>query len=334
PINGTGGIPIRSVPMEQRPVGNSFMLPGGMNVAQAPQQPPRAPDPAPPVRQKIIIRSGDIDFEVDSFDSAVATVTKLVTAIKDAFVATVNSEKLPNGKVKGSMVVRVPPDQLDSLVLDLRKELGKGGELRGQRIGSQDITKQYTDLESRLRAAKTMQERLLQMIKDGKGEIKQLLEAEKELGVWRTRIEELEGELRYYGNLVSLSTLTITMAEKEIKSAAALRESERIQAGVEVEDVEAARQQALAAVSEAKGRVTKRELKQLAAGQFNATLNFEVPPDAAGPVRDRLRQIGRVVRLEIDRVQQAEGGVAGAIPPAGAKITRGDAQFLVQLYNL
>src|SRR5207249_4186535 len=128
----------------------------------------------------------------------------LVEAIKGGFIATVNSEKLANGKVKGSIVVRVPPEALDTFVLDLRRELGKGGELKGLRIGSQDITKQYTDLESRLKAARTMQDRLLQIIKDGKGEIKQLLEAEKELGVWRTRIEEFEGELRYYGNLVSL----------------------------------------------------------------------------------------------------------------------------------
>jgi hypothetical protein len=324
--------PVRGVPMNQRP--ESGVAAAGDLFVQAGQQPPRPQNPEPAAPRKII-RSGEIDFEVESFDSAVATVTKLVTAINNAFVATVNSEKLPNGKVKGSMVVRVPPDSLDSLVLDLRQELGKGGELRGQRIGSQEITKQYTDLNSRLKAAKTMQERLLQMIKEGKGEIKQLLEAEKELGVWRTKIEELEGELRYYDNLVSLSTLTITMAEKEIKAAAALRESERIQAGVEVEDVENARQQALTAVAEAKGRVTKSELKQLAAGQFNATLNFEVPPDAAGPVRDRLRQIGRVVRLEIDRVQQAEGGVVTTTPvPRDIKITRGDAQFLVQLYNL
>src|SRR5207302_889706 len=85
----------------------------------------------------------------------------------------------------------------------------------------------------------------------------------------------------------------------------------------------------LAAVAEAKGRVTKSELKQLAAGQFNATLNFEVPPDAAGPIRDRLRQIGRVVRLEIDRVQQADGGAVSVAPvPRDIKITRGDAQFL------
>jgi hypothetical protein len=37
-----------------------------------------------------------------------------------------------------------------------------------------------------------------------------------------------------------------------------------------------------------------------------------------------------MARLEIDRVQRAEGGSA----PRDAKVTRGDAEFLVQLYNL
>ncbi len=291
-------------------------------------QPAAPADPA--VNRKIVIRSGDIDFEVESFDAAVATALKLVGGIKDGTVSTINSEKLPNGKVKGSVVVRVPPEHLDSLVLDLRKELGKTGELKGQKIGSQEITKQYTDLESRLKAAKTMEQRLLKIIAEGKGEIKLLLEAEKELGVWRTKIEESEGELRYYANLVALSTLTIALSEKEIRSATGLTESERVQTGIEVEDVDKALQQAILAVTDAKGRVTKSEMKQLAAGQFNATLHFEVAPDAAGPMRDRLRQIGRIARLEIDRVQQADG----ATVPKNAKVTRGDAQFQVSIYNL
>src|SRR5207247_2011259 len=83
------------------------------------------------------------------------------------------------------------------------------------RTGGQDATQAYTDLESRPRAARTMEQRLLEIIKSGKGEIKDLLLAEKELGVWRTKIEEYEGEKRYYDNLVSLSTLTITLVEKE-----------------------------------------------------------------------------------------------------------------------
>ena len=289
-------------------------------------EPKKNPDQVP---RTVIIRSGEIEFEVDSFDSSAAIVTKLVAGIKGAFVATTNSEKLVNGKVKGSITVRVPPEQLDGLLLDLRRELGKTGELRGSRIGSQDITKQYVDLESRLKAAKAMEERLLQIIKEGKGDIKVLLEAEKELGVWRTRIEEFEGELRYYANLVALSTLTITLTEKEIKASATMTESERVQAGVEVEEVDKAFQQLMAAVVEAKGRVTKSDMKQLSAGQFNATLNFEVAPEAAGVLRDRLRQLGKVARLEIDRVQSPEGTLT-----KNAKIQRGDTMFLVQLYNL
>ncbi|QEL19695.1 DUF4349 domain-containing protein [Limnoglobus roseus] len=284
----------------------------------------------PQQARRIIIRSGDIEFEVNSFDPAVATVTQLVTKIKGGYVGTVNSEKLANGKVKGSIVVRVPPEALDGLVLDLRKEIGKAGELKGQKIGSSDVTKQYTDTESRLKAARAMELRLLEIIKTGKGEIKQLLEAEKELGVWRTKIEEYEGELRYYANLAALSTLTITLAEKDIRVAAGITENERVQAGIEVEDVDKAFRDAIDAVTEAKGRVTKSELKQLSAGQFNALLFFEVSPDAAGPLRDRLKQLGRVARLEIDRVQTADGGP----PVKDAKVTRGNTTFQVQFYNL
>jgi hypothetical protein len=306
--------------------------PEGSPKPERPAEPkPEPPAPEAPVGRKVI-RTGEIEFEVESFDSALATTIKLVTAIKGAYVGTVNSDKLANGKVKGSIVVRVPPDSLDPLVLDLRKELGKGGELKGQRIASQDVTKQYTDLESRLKAARTMEQRLLQIIKEGKGEIKQLLEAEKELGVWRTKIEEFEGEIRYYANQVALSTLTITLAEKDVRAAADVVESERVSAGLEVDDVDKAQREALAAVAEAKGRVTRSELKQHSAGQFSAVLQFEVAPDAAGPLRDRLKQLGNMVRLEIGRVQQAEGGTAP--PPAGAKVRRGETRFDVQLYNL
>jgi hypothetical protein len=290
-------------------------------------------DQPPPAgaRRKIIIRSGDMDFEVDSFDAAVVVVTRLVVQIRGGYVDTINSKMLDNGKVRGSVVVRVPPDKLDQLILDLRKDLGKFGELKGQRIASLDITKKYTDMESRLRGARTMEERFLKIIKEGKGQIKDLIAAEKELGVWRLIIEEMEGELRYWSNQAALSTLTIKLAEKEIQRAAFITECERVQAGLEVEDVDKALREAQKAVADAKGRVTKSELKQHAAGQFSALLDFEVDPDAAGPLRDRLRQLGTMVRLEINRVQEPEGGGPA---PKDRKVKRGPTQFFVSLINL
>lgn len=289
----------------------------------------KPPEPAPAARK--IIRTGEIEFEIDSFDNAVAGVTKLISAIPGAFVATVNSDKLPNGKVKGSVLVRMPPEHLDKFLLDLRKDFAKIGELKNQRVGSQDVTKQYYDLESRMRAARTMEERLIDIIKKGKGEIKDLLMAERELGIWRTKLEEMEGEIRYYNNQVSLSTLTINLEEKEIRAAAAIVISEQVNMKIEADDVEKGLQIALAAVAEAKGRITKSDLKQHAAGQYEAILQFEVSPAAAPAVRDKLKTLGVVTHHDSQRLQQAEGGgdTKGEI-----KSRTSDVRFSVNLYNV
>ncbi len=298
--------------------------------AKPEKQPEQKPDVQPNAR-KIIIRTGEIEYEVQSFDAAVATIARLVKPIKGGFIATVNSDKLANGKVRGSVVVRVPPESLDGLLLELRGELGKSGELKNQRIGSQDITKQYTDSESELRAARAMEERLLQIIKGGKGEIKDLLAVEKELGTWRTRIEKIEGELRFFANQVALSTLTITLFEKEIAAAYGVIEREQVQMGIEVEDVDQAYQAAQKAVREAKGRITRAELKQPSQGQFSAQLDFEVSPEAAGALRDRLKQLGTVARFDISRQEETEGGAG---KPSDGKVKRSDTRFRVHLYNL
>ncbi|HLY09446.1 MAG TPA: DUF4349 domain-containing protein [Planctomycetota bacterium] len=288
------------------------------------QEAAKPQQPEPPQRK--VIRTGEVEYEIESFDTSVGTISKLVEE-EAGYVATVNSDKLPNGKVRGVVVIRIPPERLDTLLLKLRGL----GELKSQNIRSQDVGKQYYDLESRLKAARTMEERLLRIIKEGKGEIKDLLLAEKELGEWRTKIETFEGEKRYYDSQISLSSLTVTLSEKEIRSASAVTETERVDTGIEVEDVEKAYKAALAAVAEAKGRVTKSDLKQLAAGQYSAQINFEVAPDAAGPLRDRLKQLGTVARLDITRVQETEGGIRVL---EALKVRLKDTQFQVSIYNL
>src|SRR5439155_2819510 len=225
----------------------------------APQtQPQPAPAPSPATAGRKIIRNGEMSFEVDSFDSSFLQITK-IAAEEGGFVATTDSEKLANGKVRGVVTVRVPPERLDTLVLKLRGL----GELKSSKIAAQDITKQYTDLESGLKAARAMEERLLNVIKTGKGEIKDLVEAEKQLGVYREKIEHIEGEVRYYNNLVSLSTLNVTLTERDIRTAALLSETEQVNMGVEAPDVEAARSAAIKAIEEAKGRIVESDLKKL-----------------------------------------------------------------------
>jgi hypothetical protein len=294
-----------------------------------------APPPATPpetqqnaLESRKIIRQGEMAFEVDSFDSTVMNIGKIV-AEEGGFVATTDSDKLANGKVRGTVVLRVPPEHLDTLVLKLRGI----GDLTSQKITAQDITKQYTDLESELRAAQAMEERLLDIIKNGKGAVKDLLEAEKQLGVWREKIEQVEGEIRYDNNLISLSTLSISLTEREIKSAAFTSIREQVTMALETDKVEEAYNAAKDAIANAKGRIVQSELKQYEAGQFGATICAQLPPDAADAVVGRLRQLeGRLANFQRQRSQSNEGGTAAPLDPTKEK--REDVILNFTIFNL
>jgi hypothetical protein len=175
-----------------------------------------------------------------------------------------------------------------------------------------------------------MEERLLNTIKTGKGEIKDLVLAERELGKWRDVIEHVEGEIRYYNNLVALSTLTIKLAEKEIEAPSALVVTEQVRTNVEVEDVPKAQQTVEAAVAAAGGRMLKSDLKLHAGGHREATLEFEVAPAGATALRERLGRLGVVTKQEAERLQKVAGGSG---PAPGLKPQQADVRFSVELYD-
>ncbi len=279
-----------------------------------------------------IIRTGEMDFEIDSYDVAIVNITRLIIGVKGAFISDSKSGQLKNGKLHGYVVVRMPPQYLDTFILDLRRDLGRTGELKTQRINSQDVTKQYTDIESGLKAARTMEERFLQIIKTGKGEIKDLIAAENALGEWRTKIEKMEGEMRYYANQISLSTLTISLSERELQTPFALVATENVTMRIEVEDVKRAHATAEKAVLDAKGRVLRSEVKQHAAGQLEAILHAEMPPAAKDAFSTQLEKLGIVSHQESHRQQQAIGG-AGKLTES-IKPKEKDARFDVTFNNL
>ncbi len=274
-----------------------------------------------------VIRSGTMEFEVRNFDDAAETIGTVVTE-EGGFVSGTNSEKLVNGKVKGTIVVRVDPARLDRVVLKLRGL----GELKTQQISAQDITKEYTDLESELRANRAMEERMLDIIKTGKGSIKELVEAEKQLGVYREKIEKIEGEKRYYDNLVGLSTLSITLYEKDIQTAATAAQMENVVMSVEAEDVEGKFADAKEAIEkDSGGRIIKAELRRFEASQLAAQIVCDVPADKADLLVARFKQLGRVAGLDRVRSQSTPGG---AEVPAGVKVEQKDTQISLSLYNL
>ena len=296
--------------------------------AAAPAAPDNPPADANPAAGRKIIRNGTLEFEVERFDDALLRITKLVNE-QGGFVATTDSDKLPNGKMKGTVTLRVAPEHLDTLVLTLRGI----GDLKSQKIAAEDVTKHYTDLESQLRAAQAMYDRLLDIIKTGKGQVKDLVEAEKQLGIWTEKIEQLKGEQKYLDNLIGFSTLVIQLYEKDIKTPASVSETEQVAMSLETEKVDENYGKAIDAIKAAKGRIVQSELKQYDAGQLGATIQAAIPPDAAEQVIARLRQLdGRIAHFSRDRSQKTQDGTAA--PAEAVRVRREDLVLTMQIYNL
>ena len=92
----------------------------------------------------------------------------------------------------------------------LLQEIGEGvDDFDSREINVSDVTENFYDLSARLKTKKEIEQRYLQILSRA-GNIKDVLEVERQIGDIRTEIERIEGRLKYLQNQVSYSTLTVT----------------------------------------------------------------------------------------------------------------------------
>ncbi len=158
----------------------------------------------------MIIKTAELKLKVDDFLETFETVQGIVDS-EGGFIADSSTYKSEEDTMSGDVTIRVDPDKFVSLI-DKIKVLG---DLEYQRITGEDITKEYYDLEARLKSKENTERRLLELLAKQTKSVKDILEVEIELGRVREEIESMKGTLRYYDNLVGLSTVHLNMYEPE-----------------------------------------------------------------------------------------------------------------------
>ena len=167
-------------------------------------------DISAPAMERKIIKRAELDIEVKDSSDAFMNVQDIIDEA-DGFIADSSSYKSEAGNLSYEVTIRVTPDRFDS-VIDRISELG---ELEYQHISGEDITEMYYDIEGRLKVKRQSEESLLAIMSTRTNNLQDLLAVEKELARVREEIETLEGKLRYFDNLVGLSTITVTLFEPE-----------------------------------------------------------------------------------------------------------------------
>jgi hypothetical protein len=254
------------------------------------------------VTNRKLIRNATVDLEIAKFDEAVQKITVFASEEK-GYVATTSSEKQENGKLKGEIVVKVLPENLDRFLQKIRGI----GELKNQTLGTEDITKNYFDTEARLKNARVMESRLIDMLKKKSDDINDLLQVEKELGRVREEIEKMQGELKFWDSQVQFATVTISLAEKDLEEAAKYLLKERAQLALYTPEVEKVYND-LKALASAKVQITNAQLDRDNTGRTSARINMLIAPEESDGVIAKAKAMGRVENFQVQTQRIAQGG--------------------------
>lgn len=165
--------------------------------------------PVSAIRARMVIKTAELGFEVESYDDATAQIQKWMEAW-NGFVSHSTTE-IPYENVKsGTWILRIPSDRFETALSELKKLASK---LERESIGGQDVTEEFYDLEARLQN-KLLEEKQVRDILKRAGTIHDVLEVQRELSTIRETIDRFEGRKKYLIDQAGLSTITVNLHER------------------------------------------------------------------------------------------------------------------------
>jgi major membrane immunogen (membrane-anchored lipoprotein) len=163
----------------------------------------------PAVTPRKMIYEANVQAEVENFDKARSAINALLGRYQGYLLS--SSQYETEQEKGGEMVMRIPQAGFSSF-LDELDQLATRIPVRS--IQGQDVTEEYVDLTSRLKARKAVEARLLQFMSEAK-KTEDLLKISADLAKVQEEIEQIQGRMRYLDENVTYSTISLSLLEKK-----------------------------------------------------------------------------------------------------------------------
>ncbi|MCZ7644398.1 MAG: DUF4349 domain-containing protein [Planctomycetota bacterium] len=252
--------------------------------------------------QPKIIKSGELTVEVKDFAKASREADETIVK-SGGYIADSRVQNLEGAAKRAIIKVRVVPEKFEALFAELKKL----GNVLHERAGGQDVTAQYTDSEARIKNLQIAEERLQELIKTKTfmDKIQSLLEVERELTRVRGEIEGLQGQMRVWNDLLSLSTLTLTLQEPT-------RPVPGGNLAIEVRSLHESKAGLDAAVAKAGGQLLSGQVVKQGDGTLTGTYRLSVPFGGFASLAKEIKDLGRTEKEELQNQPFADRVPEGA----------------------
>lgn len=171
----------------------------------------------PTVTSRKLIRNVDLHVETTEFDTLISSISKTVTDLGGYLESSDISGTSISGSYEyeqrryASLTARIPSDKLDGFIAQVDTQ----GNITSRSESTQDVTLQYSDVESRKKSLTIEQERLWALLEKADS-VDAVIALESRLSEIRYQLESLESQLRTYDNQVDYSTVRLSVDEVKV----------------------------------------------------------------------------------------------------------------------
>jgi hypothetical protein len=165
----------------------------------------------PPAEDRIVIKNATLEIVVDAPEKSMEAIAEMAESFGGYVVsANLRQNVLADGREvpQASITVRVPAERLDEAIARIEAESDRLP--LNKDIQSQDVTTDYTDLQSRLRNLEAAEAQLMEILDDAV-RTEDVLNVFSQLTSVREQIEVIKGQIQYYEQSAALSAISVEL---------------------------------------------------------------------------------------------------------------------------
>jgi hypothetical protein len=160
------------------------------------------------VTDKKVIKNGDLSLKVYKVDGAVTDIAKIAKDNGGEIFSSNFYQNTTNIK-SGSLTVKVPVNNFEKSYDAIKKVASL---VMRESTSGQDVTEQYTDLQSRLKNKQAEEQSYLRIL-DQAQKIDDILAVTRQLSQVRGEIEVMQGRIRLMDSQTDMATITVSLSE-------------------------------------------------------------------------------------------------------------------------
>ncbi|HWO72045.1 MAG TPA: DUF4349 domain-containing protein [Dehalococcoidia bacterium] len=169
----------------------------------APAQPGGSPDALLQDDGRKVVQTASLRLQVEEVGGAFEEVGRIATAA-GGFVASSSFSYQGDDQI-AAVTVRVPATAYQNVLSDLRRLAKK---VDSEDSKANDVTEQYTDLQSRLRNLEATEAQLLQLLARAQT-VTDIITVQDRLSAVRGEIEQVKGRIQLIDRLSEMATITV-----------------------------------------------------------------------------------------------------------------------------